>query len=163
VSDDAAPFETDPAGVVRRESERQLDRESFESLAARIDAGMDWGVAALVERDGEVLLVRQRDRWVLPGGGVEDGESREAALVREMREETGLAATVGSLRSVTRQTFAHGDETATFRFAVYEVDVRGTLTDDPGLADENVDAVRWFRTLPPDTLDRPLLRFLLDR
>ncbi|WP_343161219.1 NUDIX hydrolase [Halogeometricum sp. CBA1124] len=163
MSDDSGPFETDSAGVVRRESERELDRESFESLAARIDAGMDWGVAALVERDGEVLLVHQRDRWVLPGGGVEDGESREEALVREVREETGLEATVGSLRSVTRQTFAHGGETTTFRFAVYDAAVRGTLTDDPGLADENVADVGWFRTLPTDTLDRPFLRFLLDR
>jgi len=42
-----------------------------------------------------VLLVRRgkeplRGRWVVPGGTVELGESLEAALVREMQEETGL-------------------------------------------------------------------------
>jgi 8-oxo-dGTP pyrophosphatase MutT (NUDIX family) len=53
--------------------------------------------AILVTRDdrGRVLLVPQRggpfkDAWLLPGGGLEDGESFEEALRREVREETGL-------------------------------------------------------------------------
>ena len=45
--------------------------------------------------DGRVLLIRRgkeplRGRWVVPGGTVELGESLEAALVREMEEETHL-------------------------------------------------------------------------
>jgi len=48
-----------------------------------------------VIHEGKVLLVRRgkeplRGRWVIPGGTVELGESLEAALVREMQEETGL-------------------------------------------------------------------------
>ncbi len=44
---------------------------------------------------GQVILVRRanepfKGRWVLPGGMLEDGESLEETLVREMREETGL-------------------------------------------------------------------------
>jgi ADP-ribose pyrophosphatase YjhB (NUDIX family) len=44
---------------------------------------------------GQVLLIRRGKpplygRWVVPGGTVELGESLEAALVREVREETGL-------------------------------------------------------------------------
>lgn len=53
-------------------------------------------VAGAVVRDGRVLLA-QRTRpaelaglWELPGGKAEPGESIEAALVRELREELGV-------------------------------------------------------------------------
>ncbi|WP_241385252.1 (deoxy)nucleoside triphosphate pyrophosphohydrolase [Rhodococcus sp. CH91] len=53
-------------------------------------------VAGAVIREGRVLLA-QRTRpadlaglWELPGGKVETGESAEAALVRELREELGV-------------------------------------------------------------------------
>jgi mutator protein MutT len=53
------------------------------------------GVGGVVVHDGRVLLIRRGKqplygRWVVPGGTVELGEPLEEALVREMREETGL-------------------------------------------------------------------------
>jgi 8-oxo-dGTP diphosphatase len=53
------------------------------------------GVGGVVVRDGRVLLIRRGKeplygRWLIPGGTVELGESLEQALVRELREETGL-------------------------------------------------------------------------
>lgn len=51
-------------------------------------------VAAVIARDDAILLVRHRkdnrDYWLLPGGGVEFGETLPEALVREVAEETGL-------------------------------------------------------------------------
>lgn len=59
-------------------------------------------VAALIELGGRLLVCqRRRDAafalmWEFPGGKVEAGESLEVALARELREELGVAATVGA-------------------------------------------------------------------
>lgn len=47
------------------------------------------------QRD-HILLIKRRDVpiWVLPGGGIDQGESPEEAVIREIREETGLNATI---------------------------------------------------------------------
>ncbi|MDO8302724.1 MAG: NUDIX domain-containing protein [Sedimentisphaerales bacterium] len=48
----------------------------------------------ITDNEGRVLLCHRRDYdlWNLPGGGVEAGESPWGALVREIKEETGLEA-----------------------------------------------------------------------
>jgi 8-oxo-dGTP pyrophosphatase MutT (NUDIX family) len=53
------------------------------------------GVSALIERDGKLLLERRHDtgQWGLIGGKVELDESLEQALLKEVREETGLTIT----------------------------------------------------------------------
>jgi len=61
---------------------------------------------ALVLRDEQILLTRLASRisadekWHLPGGGVDHGENPRDALVREIREETGLDAEVGDTARV---------------------------------------------------------------
>jgi len=60
-------------------------------------------VAAIVTNDeGHVLLQRRSDNglWGLPGGGVEIGESVSTAIVREVREETGLTVEIERLVGV---------------------------------------------------------------
>jgi 8-oxo-dGTP diphosphatase len=59
-------------------------------------------VVTLIERDGEVLLVRrvntpQQGYWTLPGGFVDAGEDPARAAERECLEETGLTIRVTAL------------------------------------------------------------------
>lgn len=61
---------------------------------------------AVILRDDQVLLSRLAERltskelWTLPGGGLDHGEDPRDAVVREVREETGLDATVGETSRV---------------------------------------------------------------
>ena len=57
-------------------------------------------------RSGHVLLVKtwfSRQRWTLPGGGVERGEAPSRAAVREVREETGIVIDKTRLHYLTTQ------------------------------------------------------------
>ena len=62
--------------------------------------------------DGKVLLCHPKDRSYayLPGGHIEFGETGREALVREMKEETGLDATAGDLLGVVESQFVQKGE-----------------------------------------------------
>jgi 8-oxo-dGTP diphosphatase len=75
-------------------------------------------VSAAIFRDGRVLIVRRgrppaHGLYTLPGGGVELGETLEEAIIREVREETGLAiaplALVGFREAIARDAAGRVD------------------------------------------------------
>lgn len=57
--------------------------------------------AAVLVENGKILIARrksgdrQADKWEFPGGTVEQNETPEAALKREMREEFGIEVSIG--------------------------------------------------------------------
>jgi 8-oxo-dGTP diphosphatase len=111
--------------------------------------------AAIFDAAGR-LLAAQRDRppqyaglWEFPGGKVEPGETPQAALVRECREELGIELEVGGL--VGEVAIAIG------RLAVY----RARLTSGEPVAREHRD-LRWLAPAELDDVpwidaDRPLV------
>jgi 8-oxo-dGTP diphosphatase len=68
-------------------------------------------VAAVVEQAGRILICQRKRgqahelKWEFPGGKVEAGESPEAALCRELREELAIEAVVD--REITRYQYAY--------------------------------------------------------
>jgi 8-oxo-dGTP diphosphatase len=73
--------------------------------------GMLQVVAAIIERDGRVLICRRKPeqshplQWEFPGGKVEPGETLEQALARELAEELAVLHVEG--REITRQEFTY--------------------------------------------------------
>ncbi|MHA1568441.1 MAG: (deoxy)nucleoside triphosphate pyrophosphohydrolase [Alphaproteobacteria bacterium] len=70
---------------------------------------------ALVDVDGRVLLAKRpagrsmAGLWEFPGGKVGDGETPEAALIRELNEEIGIDVTESCLAPFTFASHAYDD------------------------------------------------------
>ncbi len=69
------------------------------------------GAYAVIIWDAQVLLTRLAShvsfpqRWTLPGGGIDHGESPEQALIRELHEETGHQVAAAKLHAVGSRQF----------------------------------------------------------
>jgi 8-oxo-dGTP diphosphatase len=89
-----------------------------------IPHGPQVAVGGVVVVDGRALLVRRgkaplRGRWSIPGGTVERGERLEEALIREMREETGLEVQPLELLTVFDRIDRDGDAVA-FHYVIVD-------------------------------------------
>jgi len=96
-------------------------------------------IALITDERGRVLLVKQRGgpfagSWLLPGGQVGDDESAVHALVREVREETGL--------TMTDARYVAGYRTSGDGYDLTVLMYRGPATGS--LAAERGSDARWF-------------------
>lgn len=125
-------------------------------------------VGAIVIDKGAILLVKRdrepaRGEWSLPGGRVEAGETLREALVREVREETGIDIDVDGLIGVAERVVRDDDGAITFHYVILDYVCHArTNTLNPG--DDAADA-RWVSVdaLGDMTLTSGLLEFLSDR
>jgi 8-oxo-dGTP pyrophosphatase MutT (NUDIX family) len=95
----------------------------------------------------EVILASRRTRrgevaWGLAKGGIEAGESIEDAAVREVREETGLEATIE--RSLGETRYFYVWEAVRIRKTVHFFLMKATGRGDVNDRDDEMEDVRWF-------------------
>jgi 8-oxo-dGTP diphosphatase len=108
-----------------------------------VASGVRIRVAVCLLERGRVLLVQHekegRRYWLLPGGGVEPGETMREAVARELEEETGYRCDVGRLLIVCEAIEPRGRHIVNMVFA-------GTLLggDQRVGIDKALRDVRWM-------------------
>ena len=106
---------------------------------------------------GRILLIRrghepEAGRWSLPGGRIEPGENDAEALVREVREETGLLVTAGELAGTVQRPGPGG--------TVLDIrDYLATIAGGELAAGDDAVGARWAG--PADLPGLPLTRGLV--
>ena len=83
--------------------------------------------------DGKVLLCFPKDKSYayLPGGHIEFGETGRVALVREMKEETGLDAIAGDLLGVVESSFVQKGKQHCEINLIYKMEVKSKSEVEP--------------------------------
>lgn len=106
------------------------------------------GVVYRRDGDGalEILLASRRTRrgdlaWGLAKGGIEAGETNEAAAIREVKEETGIVAEIEGSLGATKYVYVW--EEVRIRKTVHFYLMRAT-GGDPDDRDDEMEEVRWF-------------------
>ncbi|MFQ5533904.1 MAG: (deoxy)nucleoside triphosphate pyrophosphohydrolase [Sphingomonadales bacterium] len=121
---------------------------------------------ALIDIDGRVLIAQRPDGrhlaglWEFPGGKLEDGETPEMALIRELKEELGIDVTASCLAPFTFASHSYDGFHLLMPLYVCRV-WHGTVMPCDG------QALRWVR--PNDLAgyamtpaDEPLVAMLRD-
>jgi 8-oxo-dGTP diphosphatase len=108
--------------------------------------------AIIFDNKGRVLLCHRRDMniWNLPGGGVERGELPSEAVIREVREETGLMVKIENLVGIYGKT---DKDELVFSFTC-------NVTGGKLSATEEADALKYFKleNLPANTSPKQVER-----
>ncbi len=113
------------------------------------------GVGALIFEDNRVLLVERGNPplagyWSLPGGCVESGERLEDAVIREVREETGLDVVPGSLATVFERIMPDTRQRCEYHYVL--IDFYCTITGGDLRPGDDSSNVRWFELASLDGL-----------
>ncbi len=109
-----------------------------------------------MHRRGRVLLLKRKNppnlgRWALPGGLVELGETVQAAVAREVLEETGLAVEVERLLDV--QTDLHRDEESRIEYHYVLVDYSARPLRGRVKLNSESSKWGWFNAVQTKNLD----------
>ena len=117
-------------------------------------AAPEVAVGAIVVHEGRLLLV-QRGRgaalgkWAPPGGRVEFGEALADAVVREVREETGIEVRASALAGWVERT---GSDPEPYHYVILDFFAVPTGATDLTPGDDAADA-RWVPLAEVPTLD----------
>lgn len=120
-------------------------------------------VAAMIfSRDGKLLMARQHpkgggvyiDCWHIPGGGVEEGETKEEAMIREIKEELSLDVSSYDMKLIDDEGSDTAEKTikstgervlAEMKFSIYKITISDKDSSHIKITlDAELGEYRWF-------------------
>lgn len=109
------------------------------------------------------LLMRHHDRWDLPKGHVDEGESDAECAIRELREETGIAAADIELDPDFRFTIEYDVDSRRHNERCHKTVVYflGRLLRDASITPTEHAGYQWFAWHPPHHLQAQTIDPLL--
>ena len=127
------------------------------------------GVAAVIHNDTGQLLLQEKasgEGWSLPAGAIEPGETPHQAILREVREETGLKVEVQSIAGVFggkdfRHEYPNGDRVEN----VVALFLCRCVGRHSGPIDGETKSLQYFsrECMPPLALPYPVAVLFADR
>lgn len=119
-------------------------------------------VSALIfSRDGKLLQGRKNsqkggvytDHWHIPGGGIDKNEDKVIALIREIKEETGLDISSYKIELVDDRGYGKSEKVlkgsgekvlCEMKFNVYRVDLLQNANEVQLQPTDDLEVLRWF-------------------
>jgi 8-oxo-dGTP pyrophosphatase MutT (NUDIX family) len=96
-------------------------------------------------QDDKVLIIKRREKWDLPKGKLDEGESLEETALREVKEECGIKElTNGKKITETYHTYKIGDEKILKRTTWFEMYHHGEEKATPE-AEEDITEIKWSK------------------
>ena len=119
--------------------------------------------AAIIESENKILIAQRKSKdnlfgglWEFPGGKIEDGETPEECMARELKEELEIEVEVGTLITSNKHRYPNG----IFELLVYKVEhISGNfvLNDHDEVKWITIDEISKFDFPPANT---PIINYL---
>lgn len=100
-------------------------------------------IAAVIEKDGRILIARRKQgkchtgNWEFPGGTLEEGETYEECLKRELKEELDITVEVGNLFCSCTHSYTHDWTIRLITYRTYVISGVYRLNDH--------EEIRWVK------------------
>ena len=119
-------------------------------------------VAAVIRKNGRILITRRKNEgllgglWEFPGGKVEEGETDEDALKRELKEELNVQVRVGRFLMQIPHQYTH----MKVLLKVYEAEILSGEVKKIGVSDYRWVLPREMRKYAFPAADKKILSYL---
>lgn len=146
--------------LIEERREEEVDAETFAVLGENDAFSAGWAVSAVVLDETERVLLAYHSgdgSWLLPGGSVQPGESLREAVVREVREETGISAKPDRPYAIVENVVRHKGDSRSFLFVIFSAQAESTrIGDESGESGEPIEDADWFNKLPEKMFEREI-------